>query len=206
MALLGTLAALLFPATVPLVWLALVGVPANGPLSPILPTLWEPVLMEVAKYSHPAWVTSVGLAIYMYMEFINWQIYSWVLARNRLQPVRENRWVRWGVRSFAKAPYATVFFFAASPLPFWVVRSLAILKQYPLNRYMTATAMGRVPRFFLYAWLGAALKVPLLLLAGVIVLGSVFAVAVRLAHGRPLLPEPVEQLSPAPESVPESAD
>ncbi len=56
----------LFPGSAPLVWLALVGVPANGPLSPILPTAFDPLIMEIGKYAPAVQVTLVAVGIYMY--------------------------------------------------------------------------------------------------------------------------------------------
>src|SRR5262245_10243386 len=43
----------LFPDYAALVWLAVVGLPANGPLGPILPTAFEPLMMEAVKYHPP---------------------------------------------------------------------------------------------------------------------------------------------------------
>lgn len=181
------------PASVPLVWLALAGLPANGPLSPILPTLWDPLLMEAGKYSHPAWVTAVGTGIYLYTEVLNWHVYRWLLGLRRLRPLRDQRWVRWGTDAFGKAPFATVVVFAITPAPFWVVRALAILQGYPIPRFLAATAIGRAPRFFAYAWLGAALQVPLIVVIAAIVLGTLAVVGARLVRGQPLLPKSFEQ-------------
>ena len=70
---------LLFPSTAPLVWLAIVGIPANSPLSPILPTAFDPLIIEIGKYAPAFTVTCVATGIYMYTEFLNWHIYVWVL-------------------------------------------------------------------------------------------------------------------------------
>lgn len=178
---------LLFPSTVPLVWLAIVGIPANGPLSPILPTAFDPLIIEIGKYAPAFTVTCVATGIYMYTEFLNWHIYAWVLNWERLDGFRENRWVGWGVDRFATAPITTIIFFAVTPLPFWVARSLAILHRYPLKRFMLATAVGRFPRFFVYAWLGSALSIPTYLIIAVIVLGAVVAIGARIVRGQAIL-------------------
>jgi len=178
---------LLFPSTVPLVWLAIVGIPANGPLSPILPTLFDPLIIEVGKYAPTLTVTVVATAIYMYTEFVNWHIYSWVLNRDRFESFRGNRIVRWGVDRFATAPTTTTMFFAVTPLPFWVVRGLAILHHYPLRRFMVATAIGRFPRFFAYAWLGSAFSIPTYIIVAIIILGAVVAIGARVVRGEPIL-------------------
>ena len=182
---------LLFPSTAPLVWLAIVGIPANSPLSPILPTAFDPLIVEIGKYAPAFTVTCVATGIYMYTEFLNWHIYVWVLSLERLDGFKENRWVGWGVDRFARAPITTIILFAATPLPFWVARSLAILHRYPLRRFMLATAVGRFPRFFVYAWLGSALSIPTYLIIAVIVLGAMVAIGARVARGQAILEDVV---------------
>jgi hypothetical protein len=182
---------LLFPSTVPLVWLAIVGIPANSPLSPILPTLFDPLIIEIGKYAPAFTVTCVATGVYMYTEFLNWHIYGWVLDWDSLDGFRESRWVGWGVDRFATAPITTIIFFAATPLPFWVVRGLAILHRYSLKRFMLATAVGRFPRFFAYAWLGSALSIPTYLIIAVIVLGALVAIGARIARGQAILEDVV---------------
>jgi uncharacterized membrane protein YdjX (TVP38/TMEM64 family) len=171
----GIALVLLVPASAVLVWFAVMALPANGPLSPILPAAFEPLIMEAAKYEHPLSVTAVGLAAYMLTEYVNWRLYAWALSRDRLAGVRGKRWVRWGIDRFSRSPFTTTILFAFTPLPFWVARCLAILDRYPVGKFMTATALGRLPRILIYAWLGALLQVPTALLAAVVV-GSVLFV------------------------------
>jgi uncharacterized membrane protein YdjX (TVP38/TMEM64 family) len=176
-----------FPEAASLVWLALVALPANGPLSPILPTAFEPLIMEAAKYQHPLWVAVVSLGSYMYMEYLNWHLYRWVLNRKRLSAFREKRWVKRSMETFGRWPFGTIVIFALTPLPFWVARILAILRKYPLPRFMVATAIGRFPRFLMYAWIGETLRLSTLALVGVAVGGALALILLRLGRRKPLL-------------------
>lgn len=169
----GIFVAILFPDLIPLVWLAVVSIPANSPLSPVLPTAFEPLIMEAAKYQSPVAVALVALGSYLITEYVNWRTYSWVLGRQRLRAVRSRPWVRMAVSSFQRYPGTTVAVFALTPLPFWLARCLAIMADYSLLRFFTATAAGRLPRYLLYAWLGDRLRVPAEILLAVIVAGSV---------------------------------
>lgn len=196
-ALLGIPTVIAFPRLVPLVWLAVVSIPTNSPLGPILPTAFEPVIMEAAKYERPIWVTLVALACYMYMEYLNWHAYAWVLSWERFAPLRSRPWVRRGVRYFARSPFATVVFFAFTPFPFWVARCLAILHRYSLPRFMWATAVGRFPRLFLYAWIGEKLRVPSVILVAVVLLGAAAVIIPRLARGQRVLADTVLDHGPA---------
>lgn len=201
-ALLGIPIVIVFPSSVPLVWLVLVGIPSNGPLSPLLPTAFEPLMMEAAKYHGPLLVTVVAETVYLYMEYINWYVYAWVLNWDKLTHLRDKRWVRWGVKRFARAPFATVLFFAITPIPFWIVRCLGILHQYSLTRYMVATAVGRFPRLFVYAWVGSAIHIPTTILVGVALGTGVLVVAWRLLSGKRILQDTVFDMAPTPAPAP----
>lgn len=184
---LGIPALILFPDSAPLVWLAVLSIPANSPLSPILPTAFEPLIMEAAKYRAVWAVTLVATAGYMYMEYVNWRVYAWVLNWDRLAAFRERPSVRWGVRNFGRWPFWTVVAFAFTPLPFWAGRVLAILHRYPLHRFMAATLLGRLPRFFLYAWLGEMVHIPTPLLVAVIFGSATVVIVSRWVRGIPIL-------------------
>jgi uncharacterized membrane protein YdjX (TVP38/TMEM64 family) len=196
---------LYLPQFTPLVWFALLAVPANSPLSPITPVAFEPLIMEAAKHSGPLEVTLVGLGVYLYMEYLNWHLYRWVLDRRRLQALKQKRWIIRSVEYFARAPFVTTVVFAFTPLPFWVARVLAIYNTYPLARFMGATALGRLPRIFLYAWLGATLSLPSILLATAAIGATVIVVAWRVSKRSRILEDPVLDVdSNMPASAPAS--
>ena len=195
LALLGIPVVVAFPTTVPLVWLAVVSLPANSPLGPILPTTFEPLIMEAAKHERALSVSLVALGGYLYTEYLNWHAYAWILDRRVLFTFRQHRYVQRATGYFSRSPFWAVFTFALTPLPFWAARCLAILDGYDLRRFFLATALGRWPRFYLYAWLGAELRIPALFLVAVIVGGSLVVVIPRLMKGRPLLTDPVQEPS-----------
>ena len=173
---------LVFPRLVPLAWLAVLSLPASGPLGPVLPAALEPLVMEAAKYEKAIWVTLVALSTYVYMEFVNWHIYAWVLNRDELSRLRDHRRVQSAVRFFARAPFWTVVVVAASPFPCWVVRVLAVLHAYPMRPYLIATGIGRLPRIYLYAWLGAVLRVPTVILLAIILGSGILVLLQRLVR------------------------
>lgn len=177
------------PASAPLVWLAVLSLPANSPLSPLLPTFFEPLIIEAAKWASVWSVTLVACAGYLYMEYLNWHVYVWVLNWDRLAGLRSRRSVRWGVRMFARSPFWMVVIFAFTPLPFWAGRALAILHRYPLRRFLLATAVGRVPRWLLYAWFGDKVNVPTWILVTAIVVPAAIVIGGRLLRGEALLAE-----------------
>lgn len=188
-ALLGIPIVLFVPGSVTLVWLAVLSLPSNSPLSPILPTMFEPVIMEAAKWE-PVWaVTTVATAGYMYTEYINWHVYAWVLGLERLQRLRNRPSVRWSIKLFGYSPFWMVVIAAVTPLPFWPARILAILYKYPLWRFMLATLVGRIPGFLVYAWFGELLHIPDWILLLAIIVPAVLLIAYRLLRGQALFAE-----------------
>ena len=188
-ALLGIPIVLFVPGSVTLVWLAVLSLPSNSPLSPILPTMFEPVIMEAAKWE-PVWaVTTVATAGYMYTEYINWHVYAWVLGLERLARLRNRPSVRWSIKLFGYSPFWMIVIAAVTPLPFWPARILAILYRYPLWRFMLATLVGRIPGFLAYAWFGELLNIPSWILLVLIVVPAVILIAYRLVRRQPLFAE-----------------
>jgi membrane protein YqaA with SNARE-associated domain len=183
-ALLGIPLTFAFPRLVPLVWLAVLSLPASGPLGPIMPAALEPIVMEAAKYEKAIWVTLVALSTYVYMEYVNWHIYRWVLDRDVLSRFRDHRRVQAAVRYFSRYPFATTMVAAATPFPCWVIRVLAVLHRYPMRPYLIAIAIGRFPRIYLYAWLGGFLRIPTVVLLAVVVGSTAVVLVHRLVSRR----------------------
>jgi uncharacterized membrane protein YdjX (TVP38/TMEM64 family) len=173
----------------------------------VLPTAFEPLLMEAARYQTVPAVALTALGVALYAEFLNWHIYAWVLSWERLATVRDRPWVRRAVLWFARWRFGTVVTFAFTPLPFWVVRCVAILEGYDVRRFLLAAAIGRLPRYLLYAWAGAALQVPSVLLLVVALGTGVLVIAWRFWRGIPVLADVVLTPPPAggPTRVPEPA-
>lgn len=186
----------LVPGSVPLVYLALLGLPANGPISPILPTAFEPLIMEVAKHQTVLAVATTALGVVLYVEFLNWHLYAWVLNWDRFAPLRRRRWVQRSVEWFSRSPFLTVVVFAFTPLPFWVGRCLAILNRYPLARFLAAAAIGRWPRYVIYAWAGDVLQVPSLVLLAIALGTAVILVGWRLSRGQRVLADAILDAPP----------
>lgn len=180
-----------FPSTIPLVWLWVVGIPANSPIAPLFPTAFEPLMMEAVKYQPVLTVALVANGSFVYMEFINWHTFAWVLHWNSLERLRKNRWVRWGLKHYSRAPLLTVFMFATTPLPFWVARSLAILHKTPFWPYMAVMAVGRFPRLLIYAWIGSVLLPPTWLLISLALGTGLILIGWRLIRRQRLLQDSV---------------
>lgn len=126
----------------------------NGPLSPLLPAAYEPVLMAAGRLYPPWLVALVGIAGILFVEYLNYHLYRAAVEHPRFEGARRSALVRTTVALFERSPFFCVWLCAWSPLPFWAVRFLAPLTRYPVGPYLWATFLGRTPRLFFFAAIG----------------------------------------------------
>lgn len=132
----------------------------NGPLAPLLPASYEPVLIVTGRAYPPLLVALVGVAGTLYVEFLNYHLYRAALLQPQFEHARRSALVRKTVALFARRPFLCVWLCAWSPLPFWVVRFLAPLSGFAITPYLWATFLGRLPRLWFFAALGAMVPLP----------------------------------------------
>lgn len=157
----------------------------NGPYSPLLPVGYEPVLMTYGVFYPPLVIAAVGVTGQLLVEYVNYHLYGAALHSEPLTQLRASRAASWLVARFNKSPFLTVVVAALTPLPFWAVRIAAPMAHYPIPRYLTATAVGRFPRLWFYAALGAL--IPLngaLIFGGGMALSGVIALVLVQRHRR----------------------
>ncbi|MBD3226277.1 MAG: hypothetical protein GF313_16230 [Caldithrix sp.] len=70
----------------------------------------------------------------------------------------QKKWIQKSKTYFLKWPFATLLFFAVSPLPFYPIRLITVLSKYPLKLYITAVTLGRIPRYWILLYFGFALN------------------------------------------------
>ena len=122
---------------------------------------------------YDAWIVTVaGGVATMIASIVDYYVVRKVFEFHRVAEVKESSIYRKAVRFFYWRPWITVAVFALSPLPFYPIRLLAPSSGYPLWRYVSAYAVGRMPRYYLLAMGGAWVPVPtkyiLLMVVGII--------------------------------------
>lgn len=152
----------------------------NGPLAPLLPATYEPVLMVAGRVYPPLLVALIGVAGTLYIEYINYYLYRAVLFHPKLDQARASTLVRRTVALFERSPFFAVWLCSWSPLPYWAVRFLAPLSGYPVRPYLVATFLGRMPRLWFFAALGLVVPVAtqwlVMVTATMIVVGVLVAI------------------------------
>jgi len=182
-ALLGMLAlypALRWPDVAELVGFFFVSALVNGPLAPLLPATYEPILMVEGRIHSPLVVALVGVAAILWVEFLNYHLYRLAVLHPKLDRARSSPLARRTVALFEKSPFFAIWLCAWSPLPYWAVRILAPLTGYPMWRYLLATLLGRGPRLWFFAAIGPVVPVSTQLLATAVVVMLAVAVGITI--------------------------
>lgn len=150
----------LLPETAAMAGFVLVTIWVNGPISPLLPATYEPILMLFGRVYDPLLVAAFGTAGTLYVEWLNYHLYRAVLTLDAMSRFREKRMVRKVVDLFERKPFLAVWLSSWSILPYWPARILSAAAGYSVRRHLTATFLGRFPRLWFFAALGTWWDIP----------------------------------------------
>lgn len=156
----GLLLVAVAPATGPLVGFSVFTLWITGPLSPLFPTGYEPILMVMSRAYSPLLAAGAAMVTQLYVEFVSYHLYRVLLNLSVADGLRESAVVQRLEGAFERRPFLIVWFCALSPVPYWAARTLAALTEYPVGRFLTATVLGRFPKLWLFAALGVAWSAP----------------------------------------------
>jgi uncharacterized membrane protein YdjX (TVP38/TMEM64 family) len=140
---------------VPELMFVLVSLACHGPLSPFLPATYEPILLFHGKLYPPLAVALVGGVAATTAECLNYYLYRALLDCRSLDRVMRSQGARPVTALFARQPFLAVWVCAWSPLPDWAARILASHSRYPVQRYLAAVLIGRIPKFWFLAAVGS---------------------------------------------------
>lgn len=153
----GALSVLFWPDLAGLFLLGLYCIPSNS----VLPIPHEPGVLYFAKFYTPVEIAIVATIGSIIVSFADYALIEAAMRHPRVKGASEARLFRWAVRWMTRWPFAIIVLFSLVPvLPISVIRALAPASGYPLKRYIAAQIVGRVPRFFLLAWVGQAIMIP----------------------------------------------
>lgn len=120
----------------------------------------EPVLLYYGNL-HPAWVVAVVAGVSTVLaEWMNYSFLSFFTDVGLFEKMRKKTSVARIIELFGRAPFWAIVIAGLTPIPFFPVRFLVVLHDYPLWRYLAAVFVSRTPRFFLIAALGRVIHFP----------------------------------------------
>jgi membrane protein YqaA with SNARE-associated domain len=163
----------------------------------IAPVPHEPVLVYFGKIYAPWLVALVSLVGTLVVETLNYHAFGFVADSRPLRRVVRSGIIKRVVALFGRLPFAALVIGGLAPIPYYPLRFVVVLARYPLHRYLAALALSRLPRFYLLALLGSALRIP----DGLLVAAFAPFVLIGVA---PLVPWAKLRRQPAPVPVPSS--
>ena len=162
-----------------LVLLFFYSMPANS----FVPVPHELGMIYFGQYYSPVIVALVAAAGTVMVCFVDYQAMNFAFGLKHLRKVKESDLYRGAIQYFLKAPFVSLVVAAAMPfIPFYLFRVLSPTAGYPLRRYMMAIFIGRLPRYYVFALMGATLELPSLAIALVLILGACWLLYKRVSR------------------------
>jgi membrane protein YqaA with SNARE-associated domain len=127
----------------------------------------EPVLIYYGSY-HPAWVVALVAVVSTVMaEGLNYSLFGLFYSMPTFRAALGKAAVKRIAELFSRMPFTAIFFAGFSPVPFFPVRFLVVITEYPVWKYLLGVFLSRAPRFYLLALIGAFFDVPAPILAAI---------------------------------------
>ena len=126
----------------------------SGPTTVVVPAAFEPLLMVTGRAYPPLLVALVAVTGNLYMDYVNYHIFGAAIRHPRLERAKSSHLVQRILALFQRMPFFAVWLCSWSPIPYWIVSTLAPLSRYPMRKYLLATLLGRFPRVWFFASLG----------------------------------------------------
>lgn len=185
-AVVGTLVLALMPDLAGAFLLGAYCIPANS----VIPFPHEPAVLFFARYYDPLIIAVAATVGSIIASFADYAMIGAAMKHKALAGTRSTRLFQWATRWMRRYPFAIIVLFSFTPLPISVVRILAPAVEYPIERYVLAQLVGRLPRFYILAWIGHSFVIPTwaLLALVALLLGSV----VMSARGGDVMAEDLE--------------
>lgn len=138
----------------------------------------EPVFLFFSKFYAPWIVTLISAVGTVLAEVVNYTVIKFIGDLSPVQKISRGKTVVNLIQMFNRAPFAALLIAGFTPIPFYPFRFLVVLAHYPIAKYLLAVFLSRTPRFYIYAVLGHAIKIPDYLLAIFFVIGVAVAIPV----------------------------
>lgn len=193
----ATLLVALVPGTTTLVVFVLLTLWCHGPLSPLLPAAYEPVLLGYGRLFPPLLLAITGAVASTAIEYFNYHLYQRLLRFECLDRILRRPQTRRLMGPFFSRPFLTVWLCVLTPLPDWAARILASHSGYSVRSYLTAVLLARLPRFWFLAAIGFHLQLGVGVVLSIVVASAVVTlIGLWRRQPTPACSEPVMPASP----------
>ncbi len=162
-----------------LVLLFFYSIPANS----FVPVPHELGMIYFGQYYAPSLVALVAAAGTVMVCFVDYQAMNFAFGLKHLRRIKESDAYRGAMQYFLKAPFISLVLAAAMPfIPFYIFRVLSPTAGYSLRKYMLAIFIGRLPRYYVFALMGATLDLPDLSIVLILILSACWLLYRRVSR------------------------
>jgi membrane protein YqaA with SNARE-associated domain len=114
----------------------------------------EPALIHFGQF-HPLWVvTMVSVISTVMAEGLNYSFFGLFYEMPGFRAALQKEGLRKVTDLFNRAPFFAIVFCGFGPVPFFPIRFLVVITEYPRWKYLMAVFLSRTPRFYILAWIG----------------------------------------------------
>lgn len=140
----------------------------------LVPIPTFPIVLYVS-HDYAIWMIvlfgAIGASISALIEY---NIIDFLMKFDRIAKLKQNGKYQKYAGYFDRFSFRSIMLASLIPLPLDVIRILAITRRYSKWRYLLATFLGRIPRIFIFAFLGSQLAysklIAIILLAAMLIL------------------------------------
>ena len=139
----------------------------------------EPVLLYYGRYFSPLIVAVVAVISTVMAEALNYSFFGFIHGTRIFERVKKKKATVKIVTLFNKAPFTAILVAGFTPLPFFPVRFLVVMGNYPVMKYLLGVFLSRAPRFYILAQVGNMFDIPgiaLVILFAVLIFATHFSV------------------------------
>jgi len=121
----------------------------------------EPMVLLYGELYQPWLVALLGGIATCWIEFFNYKFLEVITNIEQVKTLTDKQVYQKAEKYFKRFPFLTLVVTGFTPVPFAPFRVFSVTSQYPLTKYVVSVFIGRTPRYYILAFTGAAIQLPL---------------------------------------------
>lgn len=151
----------------PLLYFSIYSIPSNLAIS-LFPH--EPVLVYLGATYSPIILACIVMVGTWIAGLLDYYVFVPLLTHRAMDRIKATSGYQTAVRWFSYQPFLTLVVAGFTPIPFFIFKFIAFAVKYPIPKYLAALLVGRLPRYYLLALLGAVFDLPNWLIVGAFII------------------------------------
>jgi len=159
----------------PMEFLFIYSIPSNMAIS-IFPH--EPLVVYFGKSHDPLIIAAVVMGGTWIAGLLDYYVFVPILSHRYTDFITSSNDYKKSTQWFMKQPFWALVVAGFTPVPFFIFKFISFSVQYSIFKYMLALLIGRFPRYYLLALIGAVYQIPSSIILAIFV-GMIFIYILR---------------------------